>query len=131
MLLPKNVSTKLGSTKITFEGRCTLIIREPVTLQKRTREQEIVTSEFKQYSIMLSYYDYRRIIHYYFFLKYGGYIKCETTVVKKYSKDLEQDTPEIPPTFTISNANKRISDLMKEKLISLVEEYREINSKPK
>ena len=89
MLLPKNVSTKLGSTKITFEDRCTLIIREPVTLQKRTREQEIVTSEFKQYSIMLSYYDYRRIIHYYFFLKYGGYIKCETTVVKKYSKDLE------------------------------------------
>ena len=83
MLLPKNVSTKLGSTKITFEDRCTLITSEPFTLQKRTREQELVTSEFKEYSIMLSYYDYQPIIHYYFFLKHGRYIKCETTVVKK------------------------------------------------
>ena len=81
---------------------------------------------------MISYYQYQSIIHYYiFFRKHGGYIKCETTVVKKYWKDLEQDRLEIPPRFTISNANKRIPDAMKEKLISLAEQYKEINSKLK
>ena len=58
-------------------------------------------------------------------------MKCKTTVVKKYWKDLEEDRLEISPTFRITNANKRISDVKKEKLISLVEEYKEINSKPK
>ena len=66
-----------------------------------------------------------------FFLKHGGCIKSETAVVKKYRKDLEQDRLEIPPRFTISNANKRIPDAMKEKLISLAEQYKEINSKLK
>ena len=58
-------------------------------------------------------------------------MKCEATGFKKYAKDLEQDRLEIPPRFTISNANIRISDVMKEKLNYLVEEYREINNKPK
>ena len=57
-------------------------------------------------------------------------MKCETAGVKKYSKDLEQDRLEIRPRFTISNANKRISDIMKEKLNYLIEEYRETKSKP-
>ena len=127
------MSTKLGSTKVIFENRCTLIIWEPFIWEKRAREQEIVTSEFKQYSIKLLYYHYEPIYYtlLHSFLEHGGYIKCETTVVKKCSKDLEQDRLEIPPRFTISNANKRIPDVMKEKLISIVEEYKEINSKPK
>ena len=78
---------------------------------------------------MLSLSAYYTLLH--FFLKHGGYIKCETTVVKKYWKDVEQDRLEIPPWFVISNTNKRIPDVMKEKLISLAEEYKEINSKPK
>ena len=61
---------------------------------------------------MLSLSAYYTLLH--FFLKHGGYIKCETTVVKKYWKDLEQESLEIPPRFTISNANKRIPDGMKE-----------------
>ena len=32
-------------------------------------------------------------------------MKCETTVVKKYSKDMEQDTLEILPGFTIKQKN--------------------------
>ena len=58
-------------------------------------------------------------------------MKCKATVVKKYWKDLEEDRLEIPHRFRISNANKRISDVKKEKLISLAEEYKEINSKLK
>ena len=58
-------------------------------------------------------------------------MKCKSNVFKKYWKDLEQDRLEILPRFRISNANKRISDVKKEKLISLVEKYKEINSKPK
>ena len=57
-------------------------------------------------------------------------MECETAGVKKYSKDLEQVRLEIRPRFTISNANKRISDIMKETLNYLIEEYRENNSKP-
>ena len=84
-------------------------------------------SEFNQYSIIITLITFLLL----FFLKHGGYTKCETTVVKKYSKNLEQDTLEIPAGFTISNANKTISDVIKEKLIPLVEEYKEIISKPK
>ena len=36
-------------------------------MKKRTRQQEIVRSEFKEYSIILSYYHYQPIIHYYTF----------------------------------------------------------------
>ena len=38
---------------------------------------------------------------------------------------------EIPARLTISNANKRMIDVMKEKLNHLVEEYKKINSKPR
>ena len=64
----------------------------------------------------------------YFFLKHGGHIKCEITGGKKYSKDLEQGGLEIPARLKISNTNKNV---MNEKLKPLVEEYREINRKPK
>ena len=67
----------------------------------------------------------------YTFLKHGGHVKCEITDVKKYSKDLEQGGLEIPARLTISNVNKRMTDVMKEKLNLLVVEYRKINSKPK
>ena len=79
--------------------------------------------------MILSSSAYYTLLH--FFLKHGGYIKCKTTVVQKYWKDLEQDRHEVPPRFTTTNANKRIPDVTKEKLISLAEEYEEINSKPK
>ena len=36
-------------------------------MKKRTRQQEVVRSEFKEYSIILSYYHYQPIIHYYTF----------------------------------------------------------------
>ena len=67
----------------------------------------------------------------YFFPKYGGHIKCEITGVKKYSDDLEQGGLEILARLTISYANKRMTDIMKEKLNFLVEETRKIISKPK
>ena len=67
----------------------------------------------------------------YFFLKHDGHIKCEITGGKKYSKDLEQGGLEIPARITISNTNKKMTDVMKEKLNPLVGEYRRINSKPK
>ena len=54
----------------------------------------------------------------YFFLKHGGHIKCEKTGVNKYSKDLEQGWLEIPARLIISNANKRMTGVMKEKLKS-------------
>ena len=38
---------------------------------------------------------------------------------------------EIPARLTISNANKRMINVMKEKLNHLVEEYKQINSKPR
>ena len=79
--------------------------------------------------MILSLSAYYTLLH--FFLKHGGYINCETAVVKKCWNDLEQDWLEIPPRFTITNANKRIPVVMEEKLISIVEEYKEINSKPK
>ena len=66
-----------------------------------------------------------------FFLKHGGHIKCEITGGKKYSKGLEQGGLEIPARLTISNANKTMTDVMKEKLNLLLVEYRKINSKPK
>ena len=66
-LLPKSFNTKLRFTKIVFEDRCTLIIREPFIRENRTREQEIAKSEFKQHSIILSYYHYQPIIYYYNF----------------------------------------------------------------
>ena len=68
---------------------------------KRTREQEIVTFEFQKYSIIITLI--RLLLH--FFPKHGGYVKRETTVVKKYSKDMEQDTLEILPGFTIKQKN--------------------------
>ena len=65
----------------------------------------------------------------YFFLKHGGHIKCKITGGKKHSKDLEQGGLEIPARLTISNTNKKLTDVMKEKLNPLDEEYRRINSK--
>ena len=67
----------------------------------------------------------------YFFLKHGGHLKCEITGIQKYSKDLDQGGLEIPARMTISNKNKKMTDVMKEKLNPLVEEYRRINNKPK
>ena len=67
----------------------------------------------------------------YFFLKHSGHIKCEITGDKKNSKDLEQGWLETPARLTISNTNKKMTDIMKEKLNPLVEEYRRINSKLK
>ena len=53
-------------------------------------------------------------------------------VVRKYSKDLEQGGQGIPARLTISSTNKKMTDVMKGKLVTpLVEEYRRINSKPK
>ena len=67
----------------------------------------------------------------YFFLKHGGHIKYEITSVKKYSKKRKKRTSalEIAATVTISNANKRVADVMKEKMNS--QEYKKLNSKPK
>ena len=67
----------------------------------------------------------------YFFLKHSGHIKSEITGRKNYSKVLEQGGLEIPAKLTISNTNKKMTDVMKEKLNHFVEEYRRINSKPK
>ena len=58
----------------------------------------------------------------YFFFKHGGHKKCEITGVKQYSKDLKQGGLEIPPRLIISNAKKRMTDFMSEKLNLLVEE---------
>ena len=66
-----------------------------------------------------------------FFLNHGGHMKCEITGRKKYSKDLELGGLEIPARLKISNTNKKMTNVMKEKLNPLVEEYRRINSKPK
>ena len=43
-------------------------------------------------------------------------MKREITGVMKYWKNLEQSGLEIPARLTISNANKRVADVMKEKL---------------
>ena len=51
-----------------------------------------------------------------FFLIHGGHIKFEITGVKKYSKDTEQGGLEIADRLTISNSNKRMANVMKEKL---------------
>ena len=67
----------------------------------------------------------------YFFLKHAGHTKYEITGVKKYSQDLEQGGLEIPVRLTIRNANKRMTDFMKEKRSPLVDEYRKINGKRK
>ena len=67
----------------------------------------------------------------YFFLKYCGHIESGITGGNKYSKDLEQGGLEISTTMAVSNANKKMTDVMQEKLNSLVEEYKRINSKPK
>ena len=58
-------------------------------------------------------------------------MKCKITGGKKYSKDLEQGGLEISTRLTISNTNKKMTDVMKEKLNPFVEEYRRIKSKPK
>ena len=58
----------------------------------------------------------------YVFLKHGGHIKCKITMVKKYLKDLKQSGIEIPPRLTANYANKRMTDVMIEKLKILVEE---------
>ena len=49
----------------------------------------------------------------YFFFKHSGHIKCETTGVKKYSKDFEQSALEIRARLKISNAKKRMTDAIK------------------
>ena len=67
----------------------------------------------------------------YCFHKHCGHIKCEVTVVKKYLKDLRHGGFEIPARLTISNANKRMLDVMTGKLNTLIEKYRKIKSKPK
>ena len=67
----------------------------------------------------------------YFFLNHGRHVKCEITGGEKYSKDLEQDGFEIPARLIISNTNKKMTHVLKEKLNPLVEEYGRINSKPK
>lgn len=43
-------------------------------------------------------------------------------MVKKYLKDLKQSGIEIPPRLTANYANKRMTDVMIEKLKILVEE---------
>ena len=96
---------------------------------KRTRDSKVLIQATYHNIIILSSSAYHILLQ--FFLKHGGYMKSKTTVAKKYCKDLEEDRLEISPRFRITNANKRISDVKKEKLISLVEEYKEINSKPK
>ena len=63
----------------------------------------------------------------YFFLKHGGHIKCEMTGGKKYSKDLEQGGLEIDN----QRYKRKVTDIMKENLNPIVEEYRRTNSKPK
>ena len=63
----------------------------------------------------------------YFFLKHGGHIKCEMTGGKKYSKDLEQGGLEIDN----QRYKQKVTDIMKENLNPIVEEYRRTNSKPK
>ena len=58
-------------------------------------------SDFKKYSIIITLITL--LLH--FFLKHGGYMKCETTVVKKYSKDMVQETLETLPGFTMKQKN--------------------------
>ena len=48
-----------------------------------------------------------------FFLKCGGHMKCEITGGNKYSKELEQGGLEIPARLTMSNTNKKMTDVMK------------------
>ena len=67
----------------------------------------------------------------YFFLKHGGHIKCKITGGKKYSKNMDQGGLQTPARLTISNIDKQMTGIMKEKLNPLVEEYRRINSKLK
>ena len=50
----------------------------------------------------------------------GGRIKCENTGGKKYLKDLEQGGLEIPARLAISNTNKKMTDVMQEKLNPLL-----------
>ena len=47
-LLPKKVCTKLGSTKIIFIDRCTLIFQGTFYIRKSTSEQETEKLEFNQ-----------------------------------------------------------------------------------
>ena len=49
----------------------------------------------------------------FFFVKRGGRTKSEITCGKKYSKDLEQGGLEIPARLTISNRNKKMTNVMK------------------
>ena len=48
---------------------------------------------------------------------------------KKKEKEKKTSVLEIVATVTISNANKRVADVMKEKMNS--QEYKKLNSKPK
>ena len=48
---------------------------------------------------------------------------------KKKEKEKKASVLEIVATVTISNANKRVADVMKEKMNS--QEYKKLNSKPK
>ena len=59
------------------------------------------------------------------FIKHGRRIKCEITGGKKYSRDLEQGGLEIPARLTISNTNKKMTDVRIEKLNPLVEDTEE------
>ena len=51
------------------------------------------------------------------------------TQKKKKKKKKKTSVLEIAATVTISNANKRVADVMKEKMNS--REYKKLNSKPK
>ena len=80
---------------------------------KATRNSKVWIQAIYHNIIMLSLSAYYTLLH--FFFKHGGYVKCETTVDKKYSKDLEQDKLEIAPRFTISNAKEKKSRCHKRK----------------
>ena len=57
------------------------------------------------------------------FVKHAGKIRCEITVSKRYSSDLEQGGLEIPAKIIFQNSNERIIEEMKKKLAPLIEEY--------
>ena len=58
-----------------------------------------------------------------FFVKHAGKIRCEITVSKRCSFDLEQGDLEIPAKTIFQNSNERIIEEMKKKLAPLIEQY--------
>ena len=57
------------------------------------------------------------------YILHGGEIRCDITVSKRYSSDLEQGGLEIPAKIIFQNSSERIIEEMKKKLIPLIEEY--------